>query len=55
VVINEGQLRMSHQRPGGLRFAAGIVMLWLAAFVGVLYALHWWASPTWNVMATAAS
>jgi hypothetical protein len=35
-------------------FAAGIVLLWLAAFAGVLYALHSWASPSWKVLATAA-
>jgi len=46
---------MSHQRTGAVRFAAGIVSLWLAAFAGVLYALHWWALPTWNAMAKAAS
>jgi hypothetical protein len=27
---------MSHQTTGGLRFAAGIVLLWLAGFGGVL-------------------
>jgi hypothetical protein len=54
MVINEGQLRMSHQTTGGMRFVA-VVSLWLAGFAGVLYALHWWASPTWNAMATAAS
>jgi hypothetical protein len=48
---------MSHQttRTGGLRFAAGIVLLWLTAFAGVLYALHSWASSSWNALATAAS
>jgi hypothetical protein len=35
--------------------AAGIVLLWLTAFAGVLFAVHWWASPSWHALATAAS
>jgi hypothetical protein len=29
--------------------------LWLTAFAGVLFAVHWWASPSWHALATAAS
>jgi hypothetical protein len=37
-----------------LRFAAGIVLLG-SPLAGVQYALHAWASPIWNALATAAS
>ena len=48
-------MRYQATRTGGLRFAAGIVLLWLTAFAGVLFAVHWWASPSWHALATAAS